>query len=107
MRAYGTYFNDCPDIFTRYGKKGRSSLIVDRHEVKFKLQCGLQMVHVRKESEYGMKAFLVVLLTSDMVWNSKNIHDEYMAQKCTGAWDPHNCNKVVDITVRKIIKYIL
>ena len=50
MRAYGEDVDDFPTIFTRDGKRGGSNLITDGHEVKFKLQDGLQMVHIRKET---------------------------------------------------------
>ena len=60
MRAYGTYVDESTTIFNRDDKKGRSILITDGHEVKFKLQDGLQILHVNKANEDDLKACLVV-----------------------------------------------
>ena len=85
MRAFGRYDNYCPTIFTRDGKKGRSRLIAYGHEVKFKMQYGLYMVHVRKTTEDDLNYFPVVLRTPEMVYNPKELSDHYLDQNFTGA----------------------
>ena len=62
MRSFGRYDDYCQPIFTRDGKEGRSRLIDDGHEVEFKLQYGLQMVHMRKTTEDGRNYCPVVVL---------------------------------------------
>ena len=42
-----------------------------------------------------------------MVYNPKEIIDNYLDQNCTGAWDNEKCKKFVDSTVRDILKSIL
>ena len=78
MRDFGRYDDYCPTIFTRDGKKGRSRLISDGHEVKFKLYYGLYMVHVRKTTEDDLNDCTVVLLTPEMVYNNKELIDHYL-----------------------------
>ena len=107
MRAFGRYDDYRPTIFTRDGKEGRSRIISDRHEVKFKLQYGLYMVHVRKTTEYHLNDCTVAVLTPEMVYNNKELIDRYLDQNHIGAWDKGNCKKFVDITVRDILKSIL
>ena len=63
MRLYGADVDYCPTIFTRDGKKGRSRIISDGHEVKFKLKYGLHMVHVPKKTEDNLNDCTVVVLT--------------------------------------------
>ena len=63
MRLYGADVDYCPTIFTRDGKKGRSRIISDGDEVKFKLKYDLNMVHVRKTAEDNLNDFNVVVLT--------------------------------------------
>ena len=42
-----------------------------------------------------------------MVYNPKEIIDNYLDQNCKGAWDNEKCKKFVDSTVRDILKSIL
>ena len=73
MRAYGIDVDDCPTIFKRNGKKGRSSLIAGNHEITFTLQRKLQMMDVRKASEEELQTCPVLVLTSDMLWNPDDL----------------------------------
>ena len=75
--------------------------------MKFKLQYGLQMVHVRKTTEDDLNDCHVVVLTSEMVYNPKEISDHYLDQECKGPRDPDNSKTFVNSTVRYIIKYRL
>ena len=104
MRAYGQDADNCPTISNRNGKKGSSSLATDVHKVTFKLHDGLQMVYMRKSTEDELKYYPVVLLTSDMVQNLKDLIDHYLDHKITGTWDPDNSKTVMDINMRDIIK---
>ena len=70
----------------------------------FKLHDGLQMVYVRKSTEDELKYYPVVLLTSDMVYNPKDLIDHYLDHKVTGTWDPDNSKTVMDINLKDIIK---
>ena len=88
MRSYGSYVDYCKTIQTRDGEKGRSSLIYGGHKVKFKLQDVLNVVNLRKASEDNMNYFPVVVLTSDMVQNTKELIGHYLDQNRTGTWDP-------------------
>ena len=54
MRACGADIDDCPIVSTRDGKKGRSSIVDNGHEVKFKLQDGLHTVYVWRATEYDL-----------------------------------------------------
>ena len=63
MILYGAYVDYFPTIFTRYGKKGSSILIAYVHEFKFKIQYGLQLVHVRNTNEDYLNHCLLLLLT--------------------------------------------
>ena len=85
MRSYGADIDDYPTIFTRYGKKVMSSLIADGHVMKFKIQYGLHMVYVQKENEDDLNACPVVVLTSDMVYDPKDLNYQYLYQNCAGA----------------------
>ena len=51
-------------IFTRDGKKGRSRLIAYGNEVKFKLQYGVQLLHVRNTNEDDLNYCFILLLTT-------------------------------------------
>ena len=53
--------------------------------MKFKLQYGLHMVHVRKTTEDDLNGFHVVVLTPEMVYNPKELSDHYLDQNFTGA----------------------
>ena len=75
--------------------------------MKFKLQYGLHMVHVRKTTEDELNGFPVVVLTPEMVYNPKELSEHYLDQKCTGAWDKEKCKKFIDSTVRDIIISVL
>ena len=90
MRAYGSDFDDCQIKFTRDGKKGRSSLIYDGHKVNFKLQDGLSMVNLQKVTEDDLNYVPAVVLTSDIIYNTKELSDHYLDQNRTGRWDPKN-----------------
>ena len=69
------------------GKKRISILITARHRVNFKLQVGIQMVHVRKSNEDDLNCFPMMLLASYMVYNPKKISYQYLYQNRTCAWD--------------------
>ena len=107
MRAYGMDVNECPEIFNRDGNKVVSSLIADRYEVNFKLQDGMDMVHVQEATKYELKTCPVVVMISYMVWNTKDVSDHYLAQNHTGTLYPDNSKTVVDSTVSDILKYRL
>ena len=107
MGAYGVDFDDCPNIFTRDGNNEGSSLIYYGHKVNFKLQDGLHTVHVRKSTEDDMNALPVLVLTSYMVYNPKELSGCYLVQYRTGAWYAENFKKCVDITVIDILESIL
>ena len=75
--------------------------------MKFKLQYGLHMVHVRKTTEDDLNDCPMVLLKPEMVYNPKDLSDHYLDQNCIGAWNKEKCKKFVDSTVRDILKCIL
>ena len=107
MSSYGADVDDWPAIFTRYGNKGRSSIITDWHEVNFKIHTGLHMVHMCKATEYELNAYHMVVPALDMLWNTKEQHDHYLSHDVTGAWDLEKCNKFADSTVMDILKFRL
>ena len=67
----------------------------------------MYMVHVWNWTEDDLDDFPVVVLTPEIVYNTKDLSDYYLAQNCTGAWDKEKCKKFLDITVRDILKSIL
>ena len=107
MRAYGVDVEDYTTNVIRECKKGRSILIDDGYADKFRIQDVLQMVYLRKATEDEMKYCPVVVLKSDIVWNSKDISDHSLDRKSTSTWDPDKSKRVVDINMRDIIKYRL
>ena len=70
----------------------------------FKLQYGLHMVHVWKETDYKLNDFPLVVLTSDMLCNPKEISYHYLSRNHTGTWDPEICYKIMNIAVGGILK---
>ena len=103
MIAYGADVDNCQTFFTRDGNNEGSSLIYDGHKVNFKLPDVLQMLHVRKSTEDDLKYFPVVVLTSDMVYNPKELSGDYLDQNHTGARDTEKYNKFVDITMMDLV----
>ena len=67
MRDYSIDMDDCPTIFNRDGKQGGSSLIAGGNEIKLNLQCGLQMIDVRRATEDELKTCPGIELTFDML----------------------------------------
>ena len=65
------------------------------------------MVHVRNTTEDDINDFPVVVLTTEILYNPKDLNNNYLSQNCTGAWDKGKCKKFADITVRDILKSIL
>ena len=103
MIEYGADVDNCQTFFTRDGKNEGSSLIYDGHKMNFKLPDVLQMVYVRKSTEDDLKYFPVVVLTSDMVYNPKELSGDYLDQNHTGARDTEKYNKFVDITMMDLV----
>ena len=65
------------------------------------------MVHVRKTTEDDLNYFPMVSLAPEMVYNTKEISDNYLDQERKGTHDLDNSKTFVDSTVRYIIKYRL
>ena len=65
------------------------------------------MVHVRNTTEDDINDFPVVVLTTEILYNPKDLNNNYLSQNCTGAWDKGKCKKSVDSTVRDNLKSTL